>query len=380
MYSKAVVLLLVFATVSGCTKKAKYPGKGVNPLLPSIHEQHAARSRLHKPVAHEQPGVIAVVNTPRKAFIVYTDKRGRLHHRSFSGVFVTGNQGKPELWRIERKVVKGVKDIQFKHPLMFDVLKLKDETLMSGASILAEIRDQVAHGKKDADMDYSQWQYRKYFTPFACAMDTVTYLVHQSQFLPGAAHPDALASLVTLSARTHKKVVFAKQFSLDTLLKQANARKKLDKCLSAFDAVVPVKARGGRLAWVASFNHNFLYCNGMIDYREVGPPPGSTQSGQGPCVLKKDVLTDKQGKLLARMVWDYRATDDCRVVVYIKKTGPADRYHITPRPGRTARRRNIYILIHAPAKGNKQVLLGRASRILCADFPDHRPLRDYIQH
>lgn len=368
------VVLLILLTGLGCTRKTQYPGKGTNPLLPSIHQHHAEKKQSQNTMPHPaQSGVIAVVNTTKKGFLAYFDKRGNLHHRTFSGIFVTGKQP-PELWSIHREIVKKESNILFKKPLTFDVLKEKGHILMSGASIIRNIRDQIAHEPKDRHTDFAGMVYHKSFRPFACALDTVTYLVKESRYWPGAAHPDAISALVALNTKTHHKMVFAKQFSLSTLLKQAGSRKKLDKCLSAFDSVVPVKGRGGRLTWVASFNHKFAYCNGMIDYRQVEQPPGFQQAGPAPCNLKKGVLSDKHGNIIASMVWDYRASDDCSVVIYLKKAGSTDRYSLTPQPKGRSRRRNLYLVLH---KGNKKVLLGRTSRILCADFPDHRPVDEY---
>jgi len=374
-----IAFLIAALAVTGCTKKAKYPGKGVNPLLPSIHEQHENKKNATQTAIKQTPekqGVIVVVNTTQKAFLAYFDTREKLRHRAFSGLFVTNKNGKPELWGIHKEIIKKKSGITFKKPLSFDVLTAGKKTLMSGSSILRDIADQVAHAKKDDSTDFAQWMYKKTFRPFACALNTITYLVKEEQYWPGAAHPDAVASLVTLNTKTRRKTVFAKRFPMNALLKDADSRKKLDKCLSSFDSVVPVKGHGGTLRWVASFNHKFAYCNGMIDYRRVGPPPGFQQPGPGPCVLKNGILSDKDGRVLAKAVWDYRASADCKIVVYAQKTGPSDTYRLAPFSRGRTRRRNIYLML---TDTGQKILLGRASRILCARFPDHRPLKDYLK-
>lgn len=373
-----IFALIMLAGIS-CTKKTKYPGKWVNPLLPSIHSQHEEqknKARTPEAARPEQSGVVAVVNTTEKSFLIYFDARGNLRHRAFSGIFATDKEGLPQLWQIHKEVIKKKAGILFKAPLTFDVLTGNKKVLMSGASIIRDLEDQITHAGKDRNSDFANLVYHKSFRPFACALGTVTYLVKETQYWPGAAHPDAISSLVTLNTKTLRKMVFAKQFSINNLLKTANSRKKLDKCLSSFDSVVPVKGRGGSIRWMASFNHRFAYCNGMIDYRRVGPPPGFQQSGPRPCVLKHGILSDKDGKLLARSVWDYRAPGDCNLVIYLQKTGPTDMYRLSPFSKGRARRRNLYILVR---NMDKKILLGRASRILCADFPDHAPLQEYLK-
>lgn len=228
-----------------------------------------------------------------------------------------------------------------------------------------------------ADPDLASLYYhRETLRPFGAVGASFSWIVRTEGFL-GGAHPYSDVRFLVVDAEAGQPSDVATLFGSRDLKAEALQGARPDECVRRYAGVAEAEGSGGEPVFVAMLAHEFEVCRGRIRLVRLAPPDLAGPVPRRVAVrLEGGVLVSEDGDLRVPGVADFRASPDGRAVVMLMSLGVGDRppSPLAETPDK-AKSREVRLWVRG---GAPPVVLGRATRLLTAQFLTDHPARSAI--